>query len=120
MVEGREQDLGRVEHHPLGPDRVDGVTDPHEEAVEVVRAHAVVLGVLEDDRVDRDELARVLAWIRTSGQTKIMLPPKSEASPLIRREAIALHNLLPIDFINPGGMRFKGLSRALLRWLKLH
>ena len=55
--EGREQCLERVEHHALGPDRIDGMAEAHEQSVEPVLADLLMLRVVEDDRVDREQLA---------------------------------------------------------------
>ena len=49
-----KRSLQRVQHHPLGPDRIDGLLQPDEQAVEVVLAAFLDLAPL-DPHVVHDE-----------------------------------------------------------------
>ena len=50
-----EEDLDRVEHHPLRPDRVDGEAQPDEQPLQVVLAGLLDLASLDVDVIDRQQ-----------------------------------------------------------------
>ena len=49
-----EKRLHRVQHHPLRPDRIDGVSEPDEKPLEIILARFLDLASLDVDVIEHD------------------------------------------------------------------
>ena len=58
VLEAAKQGFDGVEHHALGADLLDGVFEPHEQALEIVFAGFLDLAAIDVDVVDDELLLR--------------------------------------------------------------
>ena len=75
FVQPAEQRLDRVEHDPLGADRIDRVAEPDEQPFEIVFAGLLDLAAVDLDVVDRRLLARATSWSRSNPSERDVLRP---------------------------------------------